>query len=100
VFDKLFEKIRRVDEKVFYHVTNVDNLDSIKEEGLRADSYITDSLEDAEAMQDIMADEHETQATVLKFDLTPEQIDKLTVDESQPNAYLTHEILNYVEKEE
>jgi len=85
------------DEKIktFFHITNVDNLNLIKKEGLRIGSYITDSFEDARAMQDIMADEHETQGVIIELNLTPTQIDRLTIDQAQLNAYKTHEIIPF-----
>lgn len=84
--------------KTYYHVTPMGNAKSIKEKGLKSGSYITDSLEDAEAMRDFIVDYDETQATIIKTELVPEQINKLTIDESQPNAFLTHETIQVISK--
>ena len=90
MFGILFEKLKL---KTFYHVTPVDNVDLIKKEGLRPGSFVTSSLEDAEGMRDYIADYDKIQATIMELDLTPEQVDKLTVDELQPNSYETHDVI-------
>lgn len=86
-----FESVEPV-PKTYYHVTNIDNVKSIRKKGLKSGSYITDSSEDAIAMRDISTEQNQVQAVIVEMELVPEQINKLTIDKSQPNAFLTHEI--------